>query len=327
MQSRVNGVKISFKGGTILPLALGFQVSWAIFLGAATIASAQVTPDGTVGTVVTSGTNQLTITGGTQQLNTLFHSFADFSPGTANVLFQLQDNQSSITLVIGRITGGNSSFINGQLQLTGGNQPDLWLLNPKGITVGPNAQLRLPGSFLASTAESVLFKNNQEFTVNNPGAAPLLTVNTPIGLRGGNGFQGILITQDSSVSINEIGLDPKASSDVSTISPLDPSQQIAQGCAENQENSLVITGRGGLPQNPTQQVIYDGGTWDDLRDLAALKQSHPSSASSPSPVTQTKPATSWQYLPNQTIALIAHSSAPTTLPVATCSAAPVMNSP
>ena len=49
------------------------------------LATAQtVTTDGTTGTIV-SGTDAFVITGGTQQLETLFHSFEDFSPSIAYV--------------------------------------------------------------------------------------------------------------------------------------------------------------------------------------------------------------------------------------------------
>ncbi|MEM9808811.1 MAG: filamentous hemagglutinin N-terminal domain-containing protein [Cyanobacteria bacterium P01_D01_bin.56] len=142
---------------------------------------------GNVGTQVSS-TGAFTVMGGTQQLNTLFHSFEDFSPETANVLFQLDGSQSTVKYVIGRVTGNNLSFIDGQFSLTGGNSPDLFLINPNGITFGNGSSLDLPGSFVASTAESVLFNDELEFSARNPSAAPLLTVSTPTGLQFGDGL-------------------------------------------------------------------------------------------------------------------------------------------
>ena len=137
---------------------------------------------GDVGTVV-NGTTDFTVTGGAQRLNTLFHSFENFSPETANVLFQLDGTQRSIEYVIGRVTGNNLSFINGQLELTGGNNPDLFIINPNGLTFGENASLSLPGSFFASTAESVSFEDDFTFSAVNPDVVPLLTVSTPTGLQ------------------------------------------------------------------------------------------------------------------------------------------------
>ena len=111
---------------------------------------------GNVGSAV-SNTGSYTVTGGTQRLNTLFHSFQDFSPEANNVLFQLDGGQSAVEHVIGRVTGNNLSLING-------------------ISFGPNASLSLPGSFFTSTAESITFKENHSFSSRNPSAAPLLTV-------------------------------------------------------------------------------------------------------------------------------------------------------
>ncbi|MEM9121630.1 MAG: filamentous hemagglutinin N-terminal domain-containing protein [Cyanobacteria bacterium P01_F01_bin.56] len=176
-----SGTAICRAGLTILVTA-GFMLG-----GSASAVAQTVTSDGTTGTVV-NGAGPFVITGGNQQLQTLFHSFGEFSPGNASVLFQLDGVQSAVELVVGRVTGANASFINGQLQLTGGNSPDLFLMNPNGISFGPDAQLLLPSSFLATTAESLLFDDGLEFSATNPEVAPtLLTINTPLGLQmGGN---------------------------------------------------------------------------------------------------------------------------------------------
>ncbi|MFM7578123.1 MAG: filamentous hemagglutinin N-terminal domain-containing protein, partial [Microcystaceae cyanobacterium] len=59
---------------------------------------------------------------------------------------------------------------------------NLYFLNPNGILFGPNAQLDVKGSFLATTADSFQFPNAYGFSASNPTAPPLLTVNIPIGL-------------------------------------------------------------------------------------------------------------------------------------------------
>ncbi|MEM6837117.1 MAG: S-layer family protein [Cyanobacteria bacterium P01_C01_bin.120] len=164
-------------------LSIGVTAGLAIASPAPAMAQT-VTTDGTTGTVV-NGAGPFVITGGNQQLQTLFHSFGEFSPGNASILFQLDGSQSAVDLVVGRVTGANVSFINGQLQLTGGNSPDLFLLNPNGISFGSGAELLLPGSFLATTAESVLFENGLEFSAIDLGSAPLLTVSAPTGLQMG----------------------------------------------------------------------------------------------------------------------------------------------
>jgi large exoprotein involved in heme utilization and adhesion len=60
---------------------------------------------------------------------------------------------------------------------------NLFLINPKGIVFGPNARLDVRGSFLATTADSIVFNNGVEFSSANPQGSPLLTVNIPVGLR------------------------------------------------------------------------------------------------------------------------------------------------
>jgi filamentous hemagglutinin family protein len=164
-------------------------------------AGAQVTADGTLGTTVTpSGATTYTITGGQfQGSTTLLQSFGDFSlPNTTDTAHFDLGNASyggaanGVNTVIGRVTGGNLSTINGQIQLTGGNAPDLFLINPSGIVFGAGATLNVPGSFVASTAENVLFANNVAFGIGNT-PDPLLTITAPTGLQLGNNPTAITV--------------------------------------------------------------------------------------------------------------------------------------
>jgi filamentous hemagglutinin family protein len=164
-------------------------------------AGAQVTSDGTLGTTVTpSGATTYTITGGQfQGSTTLLQSFGDFSlPNTTDTAHFDLGNASyggaanGVNTVIGRVTGGNLSTINGQIQLTGGNAPDLFLINPSGIVFGAGASLNVPGSFVASTAENVLFANNVAFGIGNT-PSPLLTITAPTGLQLGNNPTAITV--------------------------------------------------------------------------------------------------------------------------------------
>ncbi len=122
-----------------------------------------ITPaiDGT-GTVVTPDGNRVDIQGGSlsQDGANLFHSFQKFglSEGqTANFLANPQ-----IQNILGRVVGGDASFINGLIQVTGGNS-NLFLMNSAGIVFGTNAQLNVPGDFLATTATGIGFGNNNWF--------------------------------------------------------------------------------------------------------------------------------------------------------------------
>ncbi|MEG4409193.1 CHAT domain-containing protein, partial [Microcoleus sp. MON2_D5] len=65
----------------------------------------------------------------------------------------------NIRNILGRVVGGDASYINGLIQVIGGSS-NLFLMNPAGIVFGSNAQLNVPGSFLATTATGIGFGNN-----------------------------------------------------------------------------------------------------------------------------------------------------------------------
>jgi filamentous hemagglutinin family protein len=117
-------------------------------------ASAQlITPaiDGTQ-TQVNSQGDRFDIRGGTRTGNNLFHSFERFNLNanqTANFL-----SNPTIQTILGRIVGGDLSKIDGLIQVTGGPS-NLFLINPAGIIFGSSAQLNVPASFTATTANAV----------------------------------------------------------------------------------------------------------------------------------------------------------------------------
>ncbi|HBW56628.1 MAG TPA: hypothetical protein DEF27_02030 [Oscillatoriales bacterium UBA8482] len=55
----------------------------------------------------------------------------------------------NIQNILGRINGGSPSFIDGLIQVTGGNS-NLFLMNPAGMIFGYPARLDVPASFLAT---------------------------------------------------------------------------------------------------------------------------------------------------------------------------------
>ncbi len=139
---------------------------------------AQITPDGTTSTEISSPDgNNFDIGGGDSAGANLFHSFGDFSVpngGSANFL-----NSPDVENIINRVTGGNVSSIDGLIKANG--SANLFLINPAGIIFGANARLNIGGSFLGSTADSLVFPDG-EFSALNAQGKPLLTVNAPIGL-------------------------------------------------------------------------------------------------------------------------------------------------
>jgi len=120
------------------------------------------------------------IDGGAIRGGNLFHSFSEFNvPEGRGVYFA---NPAAIDRILTRVTGGNASQIFGTLGVLG--KADLFLINPNGILFGPKARLDLRGSFIGSSANSVIF-DNYNFSASNPEAPPLVTINVPLGLQYG----------------------------------------------------------------------------------------------------------------------------------------------
>ncbi len=99
------------------------------------------------------GGNRFEIDGGTQVGGNLFHRFEQFDLTTGQVARFLSN--STIASIFSQVTGPASS-IDGLLQVSGSGA-DLFLINPAGILLGPNAKLDLSGSFTATTASRLGF--------------------------------------------------------------------------------------------------------------------------------------------------------------------------
>jgi filamentous hemagglutinin family protein len=136
-------------------LEIGSLLLVSTLLVAALPCQAQVTSaiDGTQ-TIVQQAGNTFNITGGTTAGSNLFHSFQQFGLTQGQVASFLAN--PAIQNVLGRVTGGEASVINGLLQVTGSNA-NLYLMNPAGIVFGANARLDVAGSFTATTANGIGF--------------------------------------------------------------------------------------------------------------------------------------------------------------------------
>ncbi len=183
---------MNFHFSSRLPL---FFVGICFFLLPSPVNS-QVVSDNTltVTTTVTSNDKlNFFITNGTKVGTNLFHSFQDFSiPNNGSAVFS---NPASIINIIGRVTGNQSSFIDGLLQVTG--QANLFFINPNGIIFGKNASFDMSGSFLATTANSIRFADGQLFSATPQSTDSLLTITVPVGLQFGTRANAIAIQQST----------------------------------------------------------------------------------------------------------------------------------
>ncbi|MEH2231830.1 MAG: S-layer family protein [Nostoc sp.] len=106
------------------------------------------------------------------------------------------------------------------------------------------------------------------------------------------------------VQVNTIGIDPNSGLVELPVNVTDASQQIATGCAGSEGSRFVATGRGGVPQNPTQQVA-NLRTWDDVRDLSAYRKTGDLNAQIPASPEILIEATTWYRNAKGKVELIA----------------------
>jgi filamentous hemagglutinin family protein len=166
-------------------VAIAFSMSYA-FASSDSTAFAQIIPDTTLGsensTVTSISSTVDQINGGATRGANLFHSLLEFNVGEGRTV--RFTNPAGIENILTRVTGTNPSSILGTLSVSGGNA-NLFLINPNGIIFGSNARLNLGGSFVASTANSVVFADGTVFSAKALKTTPLLTVTVPIGLQFG----------------------------------------------------------------------------------------------------------------------------------------------
>lgn len=107
--------------------------------------------DGT-GTIINQDATTFSITGGTAAGNNLFHSFEQFGLSDGQVANFIGNPQ--LANILGRVTGGDVSLINGLLQVSN-SDANLYLINPAGFVFGADAHLDLSGNFAATTATRI----------------------------------------------------------------------------------------------------------------------------------------------------------------------------
>ncbi|WP_346294313.1 filamentous hemagglutinin N-terminal domain-containing protein [Sphaerothrix gracilis] len=130
----------------------------------------------------------LRITDGVAQGANLFHSFQEFHVNENQSVYFA--NPADVENIVSRVTGSNGSNIDGLLGVDG--SANLFFVNPNGIVCGPDAQLDISGSFVATTGDGFLF-DNEIFSATNPGLAPLVAVSVTPGIQIGPDAPAMLI--------------------------------------------------------------------------------------------------------------------------------------
>ncbi|BAY99429.1 hypothetical protein NIES37_34120 [Tolypothrix tenuis PCC 7101] len=208
----------------------------------------------------------------------------------ANDVLLLRHNSSIITNALGASTGGNININVGSIVAVPKENSDISANAVLGS--GGNIQITTQGIF------GLQFQN--QLTPNSD-----ITASSQFGLSG-------------TVQVNTIGVDPNSGLVELPTNITDPSQQIATGCGGNQGSSFVATGRGGIPQNPMQEVRSDR-TWSDTRDISAFHTTKPAQAQISQPSKPLVQATSWHRRADGKIEIVAPQTA-NVQPSLTCAA-------
>jgi filamentous hemagglutinin family protein len=137
-----------------------------------TVSQAEIVTDGSVGPVVTVAGSSMTIeaTLGQQRGANLFHSFHDFNIQNGETATFTGPN--TIHNVISRVTGGQLSRIDGTIRSEIGTA-DIFLINPAGVLMGPQATIDVPAAFHLSTADTLHFTDGTTWPTTQPTTSTL----------------------------------------------------------------------------------------------------------------------------------------------------------
>ncbi|WP_449417484.1 two-partner secretion domain-containing protein [Phormidium nigroviride] len=230
-------------------------------------------PEGNSGNVIIN-TPRLTISDGARV------SVANQGTGLAgnlniNAREILLNNQGRLTASTASGSGGNIELrVSGDTILRNGSQIAAEAAgtgNGGNLTANTNTLTILEGSKVTANA----FQGNGgniRITTQGLFASPDsdITASSSFGVSG-------------TISINNPNLDPSSGLVQLPENVVDPSTQIAQGCAADGGNTFTIAGRGGLPEEPT--ATLPGQTvWQDLQNYAVESPESHNEPSKPFPV-------------------------------------------
>ncbi|AFY45255.1 S-layer family protein [Nostoc sp. PCC 7107] len=208
-----------------------------------------------------------------------------------NEVLLLRHGSKIVTNALGASTGGNININAGFIVGVSNENSD----------ISANAVLGSGGNIQIATQGIYGLKFRNQLTLKSD-----ITASSQFGVNG-------------TVAINNVGIDPNSGLIELPANVTDSSQKIATDCSANNNSSFVATGRGGIPQNPTQEIRSDR-TWSDIRDISAFQTTKPVKAQIPKSPEILVQATSWHRNAQGKIELIADKSSVNLPPSLTCAA-------
>jgi filamentous hemagglutinin family protein len=147
----------------------------------------------------------------------LYFSFQYFNVATGETAL-FSTTSAGINNVISRVTGGYASTIDGTIQLQAASgAPNLFLINPSGVTFTANAVIDVPAAFYVSTANYLKFSDGNFYV--DPGkmstlsaAAPeafgfLGTTRAPVNIEGATLSAGVNGAGDFQIAAGDVTID------------------------------------------------------------------------------------------------------------------------
>ncbi|MBD2329179.1 filamentous hemagglutinin N-terminal domain-containing protein [Alkalinema sp. FACHB-956] len=128
---------------------------------------------------------------------------------------------------------------------------------------------------------------------------------------------------NGTVKVNTIENSPNAVFPELPVNVADTNQKIATGCSSKQTGQFILTGRGGLPLNPNQEMMV-ALVWNDLRDISTYQGHRGIVVASPVNQPTLVQASGFQRNTDGSIELVA---SPTSVPaatIATCAGSTIM---
>ncbi|MBN2373982.1 filamentous hemagglutinin N-terminal domain-containing protein [bacterium] len=219
-------------------------------------AYAQIAFDGTLGLYSDlSGPDYVIMdTMGKQVGANLFHSFREFNVRSGETATFA--GHSGIENIIGRVTGGTASWIDGIIRSTITNA-DLYLINPSGVLFGPNAQIDISGSFHATTADYIRLGEKGRFDAARPDQS-LLSVDPPSAF-------GFLCDDPAGISIDGASLETQEGEALSLVGG---DLEIVNGVCHaksGQINLISVSSRGEVLPDDSDKNLDSFARLGDIR--------------------------------------------------------------